>query len=383
MAFSITQLRALKRDLKSHNIRTRQTQGREISYIEGWHAIAEANHIFGFDAWNRETLESKCVLSREMRGAFHAVYVAKVRISVRAEEQTIIREGFGTGEAQCATLGEAHDKAVKTAETDATKRALATFGKPFGLALYLGHKAKARPEENNDSRPDIERRRTLQRLGSNGRYYVPRHELPPLDPTFTAQHSPIPTTSTVEIPNKEAAHVDAKTASSTPAPSPSGNLETKAITPPSSPRPASKVDISVDNLLLPRQLRRRDPAHLRLVATQPCLVCGRTPSDAHHLRFAQPRAMGRKVSDEFTVPLCRVHHRQLHQAGDEVAWWLDLDIDPLPIARELWQESHAPDSHKNISEKVLSIESERNHTSSSSLSPSNIAPSTISDKNKG
>lgn len=381
MAFSTTQLRALKRDLKSCNIRTRQTQRRELSYIEGWHAIAEANRIFGFDAWSRETVDSKCVISREIRGVCHVVYVARVRISVRAEEQIVIREGFGAGEAQCSTLGESHDKAIKTAETDATKRALATFGKPFGLALYLGHRAKAQSEENKDPRPDIERRRTLQRLGSNGRYYVPHRALPPLDPALTVQHSPIATTSTVNTSDGKATRIDAKTTSSTTL-SPSGDLGTKAATLPSPYRPASEAAVSVDNLLLPRQLRRRDPAHLRLVATQPCLVCGRTPSDAHHLRFAQLRAMGRKVSDEFTVPLCRTHHRQLHQTRDEVAWWLDLDIDPLPIARELWQESHAQDSHANVSGKTISVENKGNHAGSGRLSPLNITPSTAFDQNK-
>ena len=67
--------------------------------------------------------------------------------------------------------------------------------------------------------------------------------------------------------------------------------------------------------------RHRDKTHLRFVALQPCLLCGRSPSDPHHLRFAQPRAMGRKNSDEFVVPLCRTHHRQNHQVGDEVSWW--------------------------------------------------------------
>ena len=74
-------------------------------------------------------------------------------------------------------------------------------------------------------------------------------------------------------------------------------------------------------LLINKERRHRDKRHLQFVATQPCLICGRSPSDAHHLRFAQPRAMGRKVSDEFTVPLCRVHHRQIHSVGDERAWW--------------------------------------------------------------
>jgi len=86
-----------------------------------------------------------------------------------------------------------------------------------------------------------------------------------------------------------------------------------------------------------KTIRLRDKSHLKLVSTQPCLVCGRSPADAHHLRFAQPRALGRKVSDEFTVPLCRVHHRDLHRHGREVAWWQSIKIDPLPIAHRLWQ----------------------------------------------
>ena len=84
----------------------------------------------------------------------------------------------------------------------------------------------------------------------------------------------------------------------------------------------TKIDKSVLALAEPK--RRRDKSHLRFVASQPCLVCGRHPSDPHHLRFAQPRAIGVKVSDEFTVPLVRGHHRQLHQAGNELAWWQTL-----------------------------------------------------------
>jgi len=87
----------------------------------------------------------------------------------------------------------------------------------------------------------------------------------------------------------------------------------------------------------PRRLRDKD--HLKFVATQPCTICGRRPSDAHHLRFAQLRALGRKVSDEFTVPLCRLHHREAHQAGNETQWWWDHRIDPLIIAESLWSRS--------------------------------------------
>ncbi|UWU90616.1 ERF family protein [Bradyrhizobium sp. CB1015] len=85
--------------------------------------------------------------------------------------------------------------------------------------------------------------------------------------------------------------------------------------------------------------RKRSKAHLLFVREQPCLVCRQTPCDAHHLTFAQPRALGRKVSDEFTVPLCRAHHEELHRHGNERAWWANLQIAPLPLAQELWAAS--------------------------------------------
>jgi hypothetical protein len=95
-----------------------------------------------------------------------------------------------------------------------------------------------------------------------------------------------------------------------------------------------KIDKSVLTFGEPRRLR--DKAHLKYVALQPCLICGRSPADAHHLRFTQPRAMGLKVSDEFTVPLCRIHHRDVHNHGDEVACWERRAIDPLATSRVLW-----------------------------------------------
>lgn len=95
-----------------------------------------------------------------------------------------------------------------------------------------------------------------------------------------------------------------------------------------------KIDKSVLTISEPRRLRNK--AHLKFVAAQPCLICGRSPADAHHLRFTQPRAMGLKVSDEFTVPLCRVHHRDNHNSGDEVTWWERRAIDPLATSRMLW-----------------------------------------------
>src|SRR5262245_56447350 len=103
------------------------------------------------------------------------------------------------------------------------------------------------------------------------------------------------------------------------------------------PALAAGIDKSVLAVAAPRRYRNRE--HLRFVAKQPCLICGRKPSDPHHLRYLQPRALGRKASDEFAVPLCRVHHRALHRARDERAWWQAAGIDPIPIARKLWDDS--------------------------------------------
>ena len=98
--------------------------------------------------------------------------------------------------------------------------------------------------------------------------------------------------------------------------------------------------IDKSQLIHPEPRRFRDRDHVKFVARQACLICGRRPSDAHHLRFAQHRALGRKVSDEFTVPLCRGHHREVHRSGNEARWWKKTGIDPTVPARALWLETH-------------------------------------------
>jgi hypothetical protein len=95
------------------------------------------------------------------------------------------------------------------------------------------------------------------------------------------------------------------------------------------------IDKSILTVAAPRRYRNRE--HLRYVAQQACLICGRKPSDPHHLGFTQPRALGRKVSDEFAVPLCRGHHRAVHRSPDERAWWSQAGIDPIKVARRLWK----------------------------------------------
>ena len=96
-----------------------------------------------------------------------------------------------------------------------------------------------------------------------------------------------------------------------------------------------------------KAIRLRDKEHCKFVARQACVVCGRAPAEAHHLRFAQPRALGRKVSDEFTVPVCRLHHRELHRYGDEASWWAGVNVDPVPIALELWRRTRFLIAHSS------------------------------------
>src|SRR5262249_14917279 len=105
------------------------------------------------------------------------------------------------------------------------------------------------------------------------------------------------------------------------------------------------INKSVLVLATPRRYRNRE--HLRYVAQQACLICGRKQSDPHHLRYLQPRALGRKASDKFAVPLCRSHHRAVHRAGDEQAWWKAAGIDPVKVARQLWRQTQLDDPQKH------------------------------------
>jgi len=133
---------ALSAPLDRANVRQLEQGRSRVSYLEGWQVIAEANRIFGFDGWERSTLISRCVaeherpIGRDRKSGWGVTYIARVRIIITAGNRTLIREGSGAGHGIDADLGLAHESALKEAETDATKRALMTFGNPFGLALY-------------------------------------------------------------------------------------------------------------------------------------------------------------------------------------------------------------------------------------------------------
>ena len=249
------------------------------------------------------------MLNREFRGTFTAVYAAKVRITVVTDGKTVIREGHGTGEGHGTSAGETHDIAIKASETDATKRALATFGKPFGISLYLSDR----------NLPGGRERRPLPspRYRSTGSNVVP---------------SPAPTEA-VEKPTA-AGQANASVLESDAQPVELPRCGPKLLE-------AYQTPQSVLPLGYPRRVR--DRSHLKFVTNQLCLKCARWPSDAHHITFAQPRAMSMKVSDEFVVPLCRLHHREVHHAHNELAWY-DLKIDPIEVARKLWQRNHKPET---------------------------------------
>jgi hypothetical protein len=147
--FSTEQLASLSAPLDRAKVRQREQGRSKVSYLEGWQVIAEANRIFGFDGWQRETIEVRCVNQaerpigargpgREARPGWGVTYTARVRVTVGspASAAAVIREGSGAGHGIDADLGQAHESALKEAETDAMKRALMTFGNPFGLALY-------------------------------------------------------------------------------------------------------------------------------------------------------------------------------------------------------------------------------------------------------
>ena len=120
---------------------------------------------------------------------------------------------------------------------------------------------------------------------------------------------------------------------------PSSPSPTEQATPTSDANESARPKIDKSALTLSEPKRIRSKEHLRFVARQPCLICGRSPSHAHHIRYAQPRGLALKVSDEFTVPLCAIHHTEIHATGDELHWWQDRKIDPLKTAADLWAHS--------------------------------------------
>jgi DNA recombination protein Rad52 len=372
MSFTDTQQQELKAKLRHRHVKTRTNNGAPISYVEGWHVIAEANRIFGYDSWDRQTFPPRCLWRETQRGETSCFYAAKVRVTVRAGDAIIVREGIGTGLGRSRMTETAHEIALKAAETDATKRALATFGNPFGLALYD-------KEQRGVTR---RRRRELAPSASTSQPSSAAIELHHSDggaerfvdaQAFVAATLQAVRTLTTVGAVYEFWEANLTSFAALPRAEKEGEVDpmkrigstlkdrVKALARREADQPARDASVNGTEtpaqLAFPKERRIRDKAHLAFVANEPCLVCGRRPAQAHHIRFAQSSALGLKVSDEFTVPLCNGHHDSLHHTGDERAWWARHGIlDPMKLASRLWETSRR---RKDVTESEMMASSSK------------------------
>ncbi len=386
MALTEIQTKALKAKLNHRHVKTRDNNGTTISFVEGWHVIAEANRIFGFDSWDRLTHAPDCVWSTVQRGQTVCFYTTKVRITVRAGGTVTVREGIGTGLGRSPSPEVAHEIALKAAETDATKRALATFGNPFGLALYDRDQALVtKPRKGGAKAGSHLAQRPLMLVMADGR----QARFEAAGAFVDAALAEVRKFTSVE---KAYAFWTANLAAFTALPPRLGEdgetrpadtiiaalkehlreiVEPKNAQDMRKQGPAQVTETGATGaVLIPKEKRIRDREHLAFVASQPCLVCGRRPAQAHHLRFAQPRAMGMKVSDEFTLPLCNTHHDSLHRTGDERAWWARHGIiDPLKIAARLWAASRHSNNRDDTNGAGNGMPPDAHHNGEASADP--------------
>jgi len=349
--FAEAQTKLLAGKLERRHVRTRELGDRTVSYIEGWHAIVEANRIFGFEGWDRETVWAECVWEEGRREPKACTYAARVRVRVRAGDIVVCREGSGVGHGSGGTLGEAHESALKEAETDAMKRALTTFGNLFGLALYDKDQRGVRGK----APPDPEEGRLMWMVHSADGHVLAKCS----DPKGFCSHLRRAIGASLDgaflqrLWNNNAGIVEALRNCRPDLITKKGEhfssvlervfeAQLAKLTAGSPAPEAESAAIDKSALTIGAPRRVRDEEHLERVARLPCLVCGRAPSHAHHLRFAQLRALGSKVSDEWVVPLCNLHHRGLHDDGDEEAWWREQGIDAHAEAERLWREHRSP-----------------------------------------
>ena len=382
MPFSEVQNKALSAKLSPKQIRTRESNGRTLSYVEGWHAIAEANRIFGFECWDRETLRAECVWKGTRLGQSACSYIARVRVRVRAGDEIVVREGYGSGHGSGATPGEAHESAIKEAETDAMKRALMTFGNPFGLALYDKKKRGVRqaPTKKKETEQSawvwtvlssdgapvsrttdasefcVSLEAQLQNCTSvsqlKGVWRQNRStvvELRKRSPDLKGPDLKRPELKADDGRSRSEVLIDAYKARLEHLTS--GSDEQTDLPLESSVEAASSEPVDRSELPIGVPKRMRDKEHLKFIAARACLVCGRKPSHPHHVRFAQPRALGRKVGDQWAVPLCAIHHRDLHNFGDEKAWWARSRLDPIEEGMRLWRISRGPPDSDDLGQQ--------------------------------
>lgn len=257
---------------------------------------------------------------------------------MRAGEILICRDGHGSGMGSGATPGEAHETAVKEAETDATKRALVTFGNAFGLCLYDREQKQVRRRRKPQGKMTPTEWPLRSVTGEVIKSYADPAQFcsalrkalegctaaADLTALWTQHGGVLATLQQLpQLKSERGEHYAEILA----------GLYRKRLQELDHRGAANIAEMPLS--LRPRRIR--DKAHLRRVAQQPCLVCGRLPAHAHHLKFLEPRGLGLKPSDAFAVPLCRLHHRALHDQGNEQSWWQQHKIDPVSEAQRLWR----------------------------------------------
>ena len=377
--FSSKQARALRRKLNRRNVHSRQVEGRSVDYVEGWFAIAEANAIFGFDGWDREMIHFERLYERTRNDWVCCGYVARVRIRVRVGDTSILREGTGWGSATSIQPAEAHERALKAAETDGTKRALATFGNRFGLGLYdkeqIGVTAKKPLAVSGRTLFDPSGHTFADNLSPESfcsalRQIAEKISEPSELEALEHWNRDGIAALRVDAPNLKTAKdihyadilerliKDRLKSTRVSSQAYSNKIALPLPVPLKPSRIANGPRIDKSALPIGTERRLRDKAHLQFVASHPCLVCARQPSHAHHLTFAQKRGLSLKVSDEFPVSLCAIHHDELHRSGAEHSWWHTQGIDPQPFAADLWAQSRSVALPSNLDVDSLNRQSE-------------------------
>jgi hypothetical protein len=374
MGFSIAQIKALAGKLDRRHVQTRKLDDRAIDYIEGWFAVSEANAIFGFGGWDRETIHVERLFERTRSDVTTCSYMARVKIVVRAGTTKVMREGSGIGSASSKSSGDAYERAIKSAETDATKRALATFGNRFGLGLYDREQAGVTPRGPANGFTLKDQSGHEMAVGISGEAFCSALRQMALHLTDGIQIEQIWQQNAKEIARlrsdvpglctnkgthfadvlerllaaRKTETIDGSGPVTQPDTGLAGSVDqpkreepivlvTPAVT---VQTPTNMARLPIDKAALPIGVtrRERDKDHIRHVGTLPCLICEQMPSHAHHLTFAQPRGLALKVSDEFVVPLCALHHNELHRSGSEELWWKRTGLEPLYAARTLWED---------------------------------------------
>ena len=313
MGFSDHQMRALSRSVPKQYVRSRVREGKELSYVEGWYVLAQANRIFGFDGWDRETDGDQ--VHHGPRGPWHGSR-RSIRLAFASRSIPTAGPSSAMGMAPAKPWTVRWRGARPGAQGGRNRRHQTRFGN-LRKGVWPGALCRSQAVSR--------RGRATAKNGTRLQIIAPAGGRPGRRTTRSFRHR----------------RARAGRGRSHPATDPLQACGLASLSPPTAAA-LTAVRQSIDKSALPLNgaapdSRQGAPA---LVASQPCLLCSATPSDAHHVRFAQPRAMGRKVGDDFTVPLCRSHHRELHDSGNEAAWWHDMGIDPLEIAGELWNESH-------------------------------------------